>query len=128
MHQAIALHAWIWANWSPIWQRLATGSKGVATTARAELIGVGRQIAQDGEFLSWLLWIGIPWSWSPIRRDDQDSSTGIEGVQIGACKRIECVHQCFSSSDWQTTQHNPPPAAASRYRPRWPSGHTRGVH
>src|SRR6266516_5314745 len=60
MRQAVALHAWIWANWSPIWQRLATGSKGGATTAGAELIGIGRQIAQDGEFLSWLLWIGIP--------------------------------------------------------------------
>lgn len=60
MHQAVALHAWIRANWSPIWQRLATGPKGAVTTAGAELIGLGRQIAQDGEFLSWLLWIGIP--------------------------------------------------------------------
>ncbi len=59
MYQAVALHAWIWANWSPIWQELATGAKGVATAAGAEIIGIGRQRAQDGELLSWLLWIGI---------------------------------------------------------------------
>jgi len=60
MHQAVALHAWIRANWPLILQRLAIGSKGVTTTARAEFINIGRQIAQDGEFLYWLLWIAIP--------------------------------------------------------------------
>jgi hypothetical protein len=68
-HQAISLHARIWADGPPIRQRSATGAKVFATTAGVELLGIGRQIAQDGEFLSRLFGLGITWSWLPIGRD-----------------------------------------------------------
>jgi hypothetical protein len=82
VHQAKSLHAWIWADWTPIRKVLTTGTECFATVTRTEIICICREIAQDGKFLSRLLRIGIAWSWPPIRRADQNAPIRIQAADI----------------------------------------------
>ncbi|WP_236601594.1 hypothetical protein [Ktedonobacter sp. SOSP1-52] len=88
MQQSISLHVGIGADGTPVGQGVTAVSKRATTPARANCLGLRRQIAEGGGFLSRMVGARILHAWLPMRDRGQDASIGIKLAQVIGLKRL----------------------------------------